>query len=71
MTAFGSFSLVTMLENGGQESVEDLGNIPPPITQEGPKSVPGEKDLTQDFSGPLTDETYKTRGYHGPSKVSA
>lgn len=49
--------------------MKELGDIPPPITQEGPKSVPGENDLTQDFKGPLTDETYKTRGYSVPGKV--
>ncbi len=50
-------------------SVKQLGEIPGPITQEGPSSVPGEKSLTQDFSGPQEDETYLTRGYEVPSKV--
>ncbi len=52
-----------------QMSVKQLGEIPPPITQEGPSSVPGMKSLTQDFSGPQEDETYLTRGYETPSKV--
>ncbi|KAK9865943.1 hypothetical protein WJX84_012323 [Apatococcus fuscideae] len=51
-----------------QMSVKQLGEIPPPITQEGPSSVPGMKSLTQDFSGPQEDETYLTRGYETPSK---
>ena len=46
-----------------QESVAELGEIPGPITAEGPDSVPGEKDLTQELSGQLEDETYKSRGY--------
>ena len=50
-------------------STKQLGEIPGPITQEGPNSVPGEKSLTQDFAGGLTDETYLTRGYETPSKV--
>lgn len=54
-----------------QETVAELGQIPPPITAEGPKSVPGEKDLTQDFNGQLIDESYKNRGYQVPGKVSS
>ena len=52
-----------------QMSVEKVEEIPGPITAEGPKHVPGEKSLTQSFSGPLEDETYLTRGYDTPSKV--
>ena len=50
-------------------SVKDVGEIPGPITAEGPTHVPGEKSLTQSFSGPIEDETYLTRGYDTPSKV--
>ena len=46
-----------------------MGEIPGPITAEGPTHVPGEKSLTQSFSGPIEDETYLTRGYDTPSKV--
>lgn len=52
-----------------QESVEDLGEIPGPITKEGPKTVPGEQDITQDLSGDLEDETYASRGYAVHGKV--
>ena len=50
-------------------TVAEVGEIPGPITAEGPTHVPGEKSLTQSFSGPLEDETYLTRGYDTPSKV--
>ena len=50
-------------------TVDEVGEIPGPITAEGPTHVPGEKSLTQSFSGPLEDETYLTRGYDTPSKV--
>ena len=52
-----------------QMTEAELGEIPGPITAEGPKTVPGEKDLTQDLSGPLTDASYKSRGYSVPGKV--
>ena len=52
-----------------QESEAELGEIPGPITEEGPTKVPGQNDLTQDFSGNLVDSTYKTRGYSVPGKV--
>ena len=35
------------------------------------QTLPGEKSLTQAFTGPLEDDTYLTRGYETPSKVRA
>ena len=45
-----------------QESVAAVGKLPPPITADGPDSVPGENSLTQAVNGPLEDATPYTRG---------
>lgn len=44
-----------------QMSMEQLGDIPPPVPQ--PINVTGELDLTQGF-GPLDNGTFYTRGYN-------
>ncbi len=46
-----------------QLPASDIKKIPGPITPDGPKEVPGMKDLTQQLnSGPLDNGKPETRG---------
>lgn len=45
-----------------QQSTEEVGPIPPPLTAEGPANVTGEMDLTQSLTGPAQDATAGSRG---------
>lgn len=46
-----------------QETFAEAGTLQPPLTSSGPFSVPGELDLTQAEDGPLTNDSYLSRGY--------
>ncbi len=45
-----------------QESVAAVGKIAPPITADGPETVPGEDTLIQAMNGALEDASPNTRG---------
>lgn len=46
-----------------QVAAKDVADIPPPITGDGPDSVPGQQALTQDLkAGPLQGDEASGRG---------
>jgi hypothetical protein len=60
-----SFQLTSMIlcSSCMQLPASDIKKIPGPITPDGPKEVPGMKDLTQQLnSGPLDNGKPETRG---------
>ncbi|KAK9839115.1 hypothetical protein WJX74_009810 [Apatococcus lobatus] len=46
-----------------EETFAEAGTLQPPLTAEGPFMVPGELDLTQAEGGPLTNDSYLSRGF--------
>jgi hypothetical protein len=46
-----------------QESVEEVGELMPPLTGPTPTFVPGEEDIIEPTSGPFATPSYINRGY--------